>query len=57
MNKYKIGLFLLMIAFIALALIASRLNQQLEQAKRGDLNLDGQIEITDLSIMADNWGK
>lgn len=57
MNKYKMAFFLLAIAYIIQTLVGCALIQSREKAQRGDLNLDGKIDITDLSIMADNWGK
>lgn len=44
-------------SFIIIALTANHALNQRDKAMTGDLNLDGKVDLTDLSIMSDHWSK
>ncbi|HNX02159.1 MAG TPA: hypothetical protein PLE33_05945 [Candidatus Cloacimonas sp.] len=53
--KDKILKFMFFVWVVMITIFYFVSEHELKMAQRGDLNLDGKVEITDLSIMADHW--
>jgi hypothetical protein len=56
-NSFVFLSFVLLAGVIVLTAMCSVLSGQIIKAQRGDINLDGKVDISDLSILSNNWQK
>lgn len=56
-KKYQALQMVTVSAIIVYTIICLSLSFKLNEAKRGDLDLDGSIGVLDLSILGNNWDK